>query len=154
MIKVTAISVASAVSRSKLRISIVWREGVRATNYYAAWPACTPSRGSLLTGRYPQRNGLYDMIRNDMVNYFHHYTEAEYAISPEMTLGLDVRERTLGDLLRRRLPNRHGRQMGHGAGSTVLAAAGGFDFFYGHGNNGIDYYTHERDGVPSMFSGN
>ena len=30
----------------------------------------------------------------------------------------------------------------------------GFDFFYGHGNNGIDYYTHSRYGVPSMFRNN
>jgi arylsulfatase A-like enzyme len=28
------------------------REGVRATSFYVTWPACTPSRGSLLTGRY------------------------------------------------------------------------------------------------------
>jgi arylsulfatase A len=34
------------------------REGVRLTNFYVAWPACTPSRGALLTGRYPQRNGI------------------------------------------------------------------------------------------------
>jgi len=26
-------------------------EGVRLTNFYVTWPACTPSRGSLLTGR-------------------------------------------------------------------------------------------------------
>jgi arylsulfatase A-like enzyme len=40
------------------------KEGVRATSYYVTWPACTPSRGSILTGRFPQRNGLYDMVRN------------------------------------------------------------------------------------------
>src|SRR5687767_14541267 len=75
-------------------------EGVRLTNYYVTWPACTPSRGSILTGRHPLRNGLYDMVRNDLVNYGHRYTPQEYATSPEMTLGLDPRERTLGDLLR------------------------------------------------------
>src|SRR4051812_5341564 len=74
--------------------------GVRATNFYVAWPACTPSRSALLTGQYPQRNGLYDMIRNDLVNYGVRFDPEEYAVSPEMTLGLDVREQTLGNLLR------------------------------------------------------
>ena len=55
-------------------------EGVRLTNFYVTWPACTPSRGSILTGRYPQRNGLYDMIRNNEVNYGHRFTEEEYAV--------------------------------------------------------------------------
>ena len=32
--------------------------GIRLTSFYVAWPACTPSRGALLTGRYPQRNGI------------------------------------------------------------------------------------------------
>ena len=76
------------------------KEGVRCTQFYVTWPACTPSRAGLLTGRYPQRNGLYDMIRNDMVNYGHKYTEAEYALSPEMTLGLDERETTIAETLK------------------------------------------------------
>ncbi len=130
-------------------------EGVRATQFYVTWPACTPSRGSLLTGRYPQRNGLYDMVRNDMVNYGHEYGWDEYAVSPEMTLGLDPREKTLGDLLRGR-----GYVCGMvgkwdmGQAKRYLPLQRGFDFFYGHGNNGIDYYTHERYGIPSLFRGN
>ena len=130
-------------------------EGVRATSFYVTWPACTPSRGSLLTGRYPQRNGLYDMVRNDMVNFGHRFTPEEYAVSPEMTLGLDPREITLGDVLRRA-----GYVTGvvgkwdMGQAKRYLPLQRGFDFFYGHGNNGIDYYTHERYGVPSMFRGN
>jgi len=38
--------------------------GIRLTSFYVTWPAWTPSRGSLLTGRYPQRNGLFDLSRD------------------------------------------------------------------------------------------
>jgi arylsulfatase A-like enzyme len=130
-------------------------EGVRATSFYVTAPACTPSRSSILTGRYPQRNGLYDLVRNDLVNYGHLYTPIEYETSPEMTLGLDPREQTLGNLLQRA-----GYRTGvvgkwdMGQAKRYLPLQRGFDFFYGIGNNGIDYYTHERYGVPSMFRGN
>ena len=131
------------------------REGVRLTNYYVTWPACTPSRGSILTGRHSLRNGLYDMVRNDLVNYGHRYTEQEYATSPEMTIGLDPREQTLGNVL-------HGAgyrcgmvgKWDMGQARRYLPLQRGFDFFFGHGNNGIDYYTHERYGIHSMFAGN
>ena len=130
-------------------------EGTRATNFYVTWSACTPSRGSLLTGRYPQRNGLYDMVRNDLVNYGHRFTRDEYAVSPEMTLGLDPRELTLGDLLKRSgYVNGVVGKWDMGQAKRYLPLQRGFDFFYGHGNNGIDYYTHERYGIPSMFRGN
>jgi arylsulfatase A-like enzyme len=131
------------------------KEGVRLTNYYVTWPACTPSRGSILTGRHPLRNGLYDMVRNDLVNYGHRYSPEEYATSPEMTIGLDPRERTLGDVLRTA-----GYRCGMvgkwdmGQARRYLPLQRGFDLFYGHGNNGIDYYTHERYGIHSMFGGN
>ena len=41
-----------------------------------------------------------------------------------------------------------------GQAKRYLPLQRGFDFFYGHGNNGIDYYTHERYGIHSLFAGN
>ncbi len=129
--------------------------GVRGTSFYVTWPACTPSRGSLLTGRYPQRNGLYYMVRNDLVDFGHRYTPEEYAVSPEMTWGLDPREITLGDLLRR-AGYRTGMigKWDMGQARRYLPLQRGFDVFFGHGNNGIDYYNHDRYGIPSLFRGN
>jgi arylsulfatase A len=130
-------------------------EGARLTNFYVAWPACTPSRGSLLTGRYPQRNGLYDMIRNDVTDHGVLLDEHEYAVSPEMTLGLDTREVTIARVL---------ADAGYATGCVgkwdsgrarrFLPLQRGFGSFYGFANTGIDYWTHERYGVPSMFRGN
>ena len=72
-----------------------------------------------------------------------------------MTLGLDQREVTLAQPL---------ASVGYACGMVgkwdsgrarrFLPLARGFDFFYGFANTGIDYWTHERYGVPSMFRGN
>src|SRR6185436_19051654 len=128
------------------------QQGVRFTSFMVSWPACTPSRGSILTGRYPQRNGLYDMIRNNEVNSGFQFDEESYAVSAEMTLGLDLQEVTIAQAL---------RDAGYATGMVgkwdsgrarrFLPRQRGFDFFYGFANTGIDYYTHERYGVPSMF---
>ncbi len=131
------------------------REGVRLSNFYVAWPACTPSRGSLLTGRYPQRNGIYDMIRNEAPDYGHKYKPEEYAVSWERIGGMDLREVLFPEYL---------KQAGYqcaiygkwdlGVSRRFLPQQRGFDDFYGLVNTGIDYFTHERYGVPSMFDGN
>lgn len=131
------------------------RSGVRLTNFYVTWPACTPSRGSILTGRYPLRNGLYDMIRNDLVNYGHRYTEKDYATSPEMTLGMDLREVMISQVLKQSgyATGMIGKWDG-GRARRFLPLQRGFEVFYGFANTGIDYFTHERYGMPSMFRGN
>jgi arylsulfatase A-like enzyme len=130
-------------------------EGVRFTDFYVSWAACTPSRGSILTGRYPQRNGLYDMIRNNEVNWQYQFDEATYATSPEMTLGLDVREITIGQVMKSAgyVTGAIGK-WDSGRARRFLPRQRGFDFFYGFANTGIDYYTHERYGVASMFRDN
>lgn len=38
------------------------REGARFTRAYAACPVCSPTRASILTGKYPQRTGITDYI--------------------------------------------------------------------------------------------
>jgi arylsulfatase A-like enzyme len=57
--------------------------GVRFTDFYVTSPRCTPSRASLLTGRYPANNGIVGLIW------------------PEDTYGLSAdRETTLATVLR------------------------------------------------------
>jgi len=42
------------------------RDGQRWTDFYVAAPVCSPSRGALLTGKYPVRTGLYGQRINVM----------------------------------------------------------------------------------------
>ena len=128
------------------------REGTRLSNFYVTWPACTPSRGSILTGRYPQRNGIYDMIRNEAPDYGKKYTHAEYQATFERIGGMDLREILLPQVLRT-AGYRSGifGKWDLGTLKRYLPTRRGFDDFYGFVNTGIDYYTHERYGVPSMY---
>src|SRR5262245_56653906 len=59
-------------------------EGTRLTQFYACAPNCTPSRGGLLTGRYPIRTGLVRVL------------------FPKDKVGIDAEEITLAEALRAR----------------------------------------------------
>ena len=129
--------------------------GIRLTSFYVAWPACTPSRGALLTGRYPQRNGIYDMIRNEAPDYGYQYKPGEYEATFERIGGMDTREVLLPRVLKSAgyVSGIFGK-WDLGVHRRFLPLARGFDDFYGFVNTGIDYYTHERYGVPSMYRNN
>lgn len=131
------------------------KEGVRLTNFYVTGSGCTPSRSGLLTGRYPQRNGTYELFRNDLVNYGHKYTAHEYSISPERVLGTDLREVFVSEALKPSgYVNGYFGKWDLGQLKRFLPLQQGFDAFYGFANTGIDYYAHERYGIPSMYNGN
>jgi len=130
-------------------------EGVRLTNFYVTCSFCTPSRGSLLTGRYPQRNGTYELFRNDRVNDGHLYQAYEYSVSPERILGMDLREVLISELLKKAgYTNACFGKWDLGQLQRYLPLQQGFDRYYGFVNTGIDYFTHERYGVPSMYDDN
>ena len=129
--------------------------GIKLTSFYVTWPACTPSRGSLLTGRYPQRNGIYDMIRNEAPDYGYKYKQGEYEATFERIGGMDMREVLLPRVLAKEgyVSGIYGK-WDLGVHRRFLPLARGFDDFYGFVNTGIDYYTHERYGVASMYRNN
>lgn len=126
-------------------------EGTRLTNFYVAWPACTPSRASLLTGRYPQRNGIYDMIRNEAPDYGYKYKPGEYDVTFERVGGMDLREKFIPDLLPSEYKSAIYGKWDLGTLKRFLPTSRGFDHFYGFVNTGVDYFTHERYGVHSMY---
>jgi arylsulfatase A-like enzyme len=91
-------------------------------------PVCSPTRSTLLTGRYPTHTGVYTIV------------------SPGAPWGLPLAERTLADAL---------RSAGYRTALTgkwhlgefekaFQPNARGFDHQYGHFFGMLDYYTHER----------
>jgi len=130
-------------------------EGVRFTDFHVTCPISTPSRCSMLTGRYPQRNGTFELFRNDRVDEGYQYTPFEYTTSPERILGTDLQEVLFPELLQNAgYVNGVFGKWDMGQLNRYLPLQRGFDVFYGFVNTGIDYYTHERYGVPSMYRNN
>ena len=90
------------------------KEGMRFTQFYTAAAVCSPSRGSLLTGRYPPRHGTLNV-------YFHH-----------QSTGFSESEITLADILATRdyttacIGKWH---LGHDP--QFLPTNRGFDLYYG-----------------------
>jgi arylsulfatase A len=70
------------------------REGMRFTQAYAACPVCSPTRASLLTGKYPARLNLTDWLpgRQDM--------PSQKLLRPDFRHELPLEETTLAELLR------------------------------------------------------
>jgi arylsulfatase A-like enzyme len=100
--------------------------GARLTSFYANAPMCSPTRASLLTGRYPYRCGVPSIVN-----------------SAPGTIGLKEREITLAEALKQQ-----GYRTGllgkwHlGSHAQSLPNSQGFDEFYGFHSGCVDYYSH------------
>lgn len=106
------------------------RRGVRLEQFYVQ-PVCSPTRGALLTGRYPMRLGLQCGV-----------------VRPWATHGLPLDEQTLPEGLKKAgyLTAIVGKwHLGHHR-PEFLPTRRGFDQQYGHYNGALDYFTHIRDG--------
>lgn len=102
--------------------------GARFTNWYSNSPVCSPSRGSLMTGKYPENHGMLDVLQST----------AKFN-----TPGLKPNEVTLARELKRagyRTAHFGKWHIGSAAHSRPLAV--GFDEFVGFYSGWTDYLSH------------
>ena len=109
-------------------------DGAILENHYVQ-PVCSPTRASLMTGRYVSHTGVYTVVR------------------PHSKWGLPLEERTLANAL---------RDAGYTTAITgkwhlgefddaYKPTARGFDHQHGHYFGAIDYFTHLRDGTHDWY---
>ncbi len=111
-------------------------QGVRCTDFYIVTSSCTPSRGALMTGRYPLRNGLTKQLSTPQ-----NWTG----------IGLPHREKIFPQFLKDAgyVSGCFGKwNLGYAEGSRPLDR--GFDEFFGCRSGNIDYYTHVYNGQEDM----
>ena len=111
--------------------------GMRFDNFYANCPVCSPTRASLLTGRYPDLVGVPGVIRTHLKNNWGY-------LSPQAVL--------LPQLLKK--AGYHSAIVGKwhlGLESPNIPNEQGFDHFHGFlGDMMDDYYNHRRHGINYM----
>ena len=114
-------------------------QGVRLTDFYIPSSSCSPSRGALLTGRYPDRNGLTHQLS---------------AQENWTGIGLPHEETLLPEYLKR-----HGYATGIFGKWNIGFAEGsrptdrGFDEYIGCISGNCDYYTYSYNGRHDMYAG-
>src|SRR5436190_12537865 len=102
--------------------------GARFTNWYSNCPVCSPSRASLMTGKYPEHHGVLDVLSST----------AQFN-----TPGLKAGERTLaGELKKAGYSTGHVGKWHMGSAAQSRPQAVGFDEFYGFYSGWTDYYSH------------
>ena len=74
-------------------------EGMRFTGAHTACPVCSPTRASILTGRYPQRTGITDYINPRGANQPLNWTRNTQLLPAKYSDHLKLKERTIAEEL-------------------------------------------------------
>lgn len=113
------------------------REGVILENYYVQ-QYCTPTRGSLMTGRYPIHTGLQHRAILSLTPFG---LPLEFSILPEKLKEVGYKTHLVGKW-----------HLGHYT-SVSTPTHRGFDSFFGFYNYGHDHFNHTHDGFLDLFEG-
>ena len=115
-------------------------EGMRFTRFYANSSVCSPSRASLMTGRYPDRVGVPGVIRTHPENSWGYFRQDAVTL-PSVLKQKDYHTALIGKWHLGLEPENH-------------PCRRGFDRFHGFlGDMMDDYYTHLRHDINYMRHG-
>ena len=114
-------------------------EGVRCTDFYVASPSCSPSRGAILTGRHPVRNGLNHQL-SAKENFRGEGLPQREKIIPQYLAPLGYVSGTFGKW-----------NIGFAVGSRPTDR--GFDEFLGHMSGNIHYFKYLYHGANDLRRG-
>jgi len=113
------------------------RQGVRFTHAYANSAVCTATRVALMTGRYQYRLpiGLEEPLQGRPIGL-----PPEHPTLPSLLRDCGYATALVGKWHLGDLP-------------SYCPLRSGFDEFWGIRGGGVDYFTHELDGVPDLWDG-
>lgn len=118
-------------------LDALMRDGMKFTRFYANSPVCSPSRASLMTGRYPDTVGVPGVIRSHANNSWGYFDPAAITL-PQMLQEAGYRSTIIG-------------KWHLGLEEENHPCRRGFDSFRGFlGDMMDDYYTHLRHGNNYM----
>jgi len=118
-------------------IDLLARSGMRFDRFYANSPVCSPTRASLLSGRYPEMVGVPGLVRSKPEDNFG-YLKPDAILLPKLLKQAQYNTAIIGKWnLGLEAPNTPNRK--------------GFDFFNGFLDDMMDdYWTHLRNGKNFM----
>jgi arylsulfatase A-like enzyme len=110
------------------------KQGMRFDNFYANSPVCSPSRASIMTGRYPEMVGVPGLIRNQLPDNFGYMTPG-IQLLPALLKKANYNTAIVG-------------KWNLGLENPNLPNQKGFDHFHGWLDDMMeDYWKHTRNGI-------